>query len=267
VPLEACNSAWHVSLCAAAHLGARCAFLLWVVRFVAFFPLFLPMHSRSAPSFLGTGDCLNKTSKLGSAPCCWLSQRSLLRGNACVLTVYFSGCRHHEISAVGKDDFFAAFRMIAGGAGGITQDQVRDVLYEAMGAPPHEGPELDDFLALFEGMGNINMENFEDALDENNTKHAIRPAKQYVSVGKLKDDRVKHRRCEGASHEKMHAPVTSNQEYGWGKTDNNLEKAAPPCGKMFAHRPSFMSYYAESMVCYEEGRDLCAGPTMKAMEL
>ena len=36
---------------------------------------------------------------------------------------------------------------------------------------------------------------------------------------------------------------------------------------MFAHRPSFMSYYAESMVCFEEGRDLCAGPTMKAMEL
>jgi hypothetical protein len=52
-----------------------------------------------------------------------------------------------------------------------------------------------------------------------------------------------------------------------GQADQNIEKAMPPCGKMFAHRPSFMSYYAESMVCFEEGRDLCAGPTMKAMEL
>ena len=166
-----------------------------------------------------------------------------------------------------KDDFFAAFRMIAGGKGTITQDQIRDVLYEAMGAPAHEGPELEDFLNQFGGMGDINLESFEDALDEYNTKHSTRPAKQYVSVGKLKDDRIKHRRCEGASHEKMHAPVTTNQEYGWGKVDENLDKAVPPCGKMFAHRPSFMSYYAESMVCYEEGRDLCAGPTMKAMEL
>jgi len=168
---------------------------------------------------------------------------------------------------VSKDDFFAAFRMIAGGEGAITQEQVKDVLFEAMGAPPHEGPELDDFLSLFGGMSRITMDNFEDALEDFNTKHATRPAKQYVSVSKLKDDRIKHRRCEGASHEKMHAPVTTNQEYGWGRANDNLEKAVPPCGKMFAHRPSFMSYYAESMVCYEEGRDLCAGPTMKAMEL
>ena len=157
--------------------------------------------------------------------------------------------------------------MIAGGEGAITQEQVKDVLYEAMGSPAEEGPELDDFLRYFEGMGRITLENFEDALDEYNTHHTTRPTKQYISVGKLKDDRIKHRRCEGASHEKMHAPVTSNQEYGWGRPDENLEKAQPPCGKMFAHRPSFMSYYAESMVCYEEGRDLCAGPTMKAMEL
>ena len=157
--------------------------------------------------------------------------------------------------------------MIAGGNGAITQEQVKDVLFEAMGAPPHEGAELDEFLGQFAGMDRIAMDSFEDALDEFNTRHATRPAKQYVSVGKLKDDRIKHRRCEGASHEKMHAPVTTNQEYGWGKVDQNLEKAVPPCGKMFAHRPSFMSYYAESMVCYEEGRDLCAGPTMKAMEL
>ena len=175
-------------------------------------------------------------------------------------------CRHHDISAVSKDDFFAAFRMIAGGAGTITPDQVRDVLYEA-GAPPQEGPELDEFLHQFEGMDKINLENFEDALDEYNSRQSTRPAKQYVSVGKLKDDRIKHRRCEGATHEKMHAPITSNQEYGFGSATDNLEKAVPPCGKMFAHRPSFMSYYAESMVCYEEGRDLCAGPTMKAMEL
>jgi hypothetical protein len=33
-------------------------------------------------------------------------------------------CRHHDISAVSKDDYFAAFRMIAGGAGTITQEQV-----------------------------------------------------------------------------------------------------------------------------------------------
>ena len=176
-------------------------------------------------------------------------------------------CRHHEISAVSKEDLFAAFRMIAAAEGTITQEQIRDVLYEAMGAPAHEGPELDEFLQLFNGMNRINMETFEDMLDEFNSRHSTRPAKQYISLGKLKDDRIKHRRCTGSSHEKMHAPITTNQEYGWGGVEQNLQKAVPPCGKMFAHRPSFMSYYAESMVCFEEGRDLCAGPTMKAMEL
>ena len=132
--------------------------------------------------------------------------------------------RHHEISAVSKDDFFAAFRMVAGGEGTITPEQVKDVLYEAMGAPPHDGPEvsesrggecmtvklcqadvepaapqLDDFLRGFEGMEKLNMETFEDVLDEYNTKHVTRPAKQYVSIQKLKDDRLKHRRCEGVS--------------------------------------------------------------------
>jgi hypothetical protein len=157
--------------------------------------------------------------------------------------------------------------MIAAAEGTITQEQIRDVLYEAMGAPAHEGPELDEFLQLFNGMNRINMETFEDMLDEFNSRHSTRPAKQYISLGKLKDDRIKHRRCTGSSHEKMHAPITTNQEYGWGGMEQNLQKAVPPCGKMFAHRPSFMSYYAESMVCFEEGRDLCAGPTMKAMEL
>merc|ERR1719183_1320720 len=102
--------------------------------------------------------------------------------------------RHHEISAVSKDDFFAAFRMVAGGEGTITPEQVKDVLYEAMGAPPHDGPVLDEY----------------------NTKHVTRPAKQYVSIQKLKDDRLKHRRCEGAAHEKMHAPITTQMELGWG---------------------------------------------------
>ena len=124
-------------------------------------------------------------------------------------------CRHHEISAVSKNDMFAAFRMIAGGNGAITPDQVKDVLYEAMGALPHEGPELDEFLQAFQGMGKISADDFEDILDEYNTRHATRPAKQYISVGKLRDDRIKHRRCEGASHEKMHAPITTSQEYGW----------------------------------------------------
>lgn len=132
--------------------------------------------------------------------------------------------RHHEISAVSKDDFFAAFRMVAGGEGTITPEQVKDVLYEAMGAPPHDGPEvselrggecmtvklcqadvepaapqLDEFLRGFEGMEKLDMETFEDVLDEYNTKHVTRPAKQYVSIQKLKDDRLKHRRCEGLS--------------------------------------------------------------------
>merc|ERR1712100_255640 len=175
--------------------------------------------------------------------------------------------RHHEISAVSKDDFFAAFRMVAGGEGTITPEQVKDVLYEAMGAPPHDGPELDEFLRGFEGMEKLDMETFEDVLDEYNTKHVTRPAKQYVSLQKLKDDRLKHRRCEGAAHEKMHAPITTQMELGWGHAPTNIRKAQPPSGRMFYHRPSHMSYYAECMVCFEEGRDMCAGPTMKAMEL
>ena len=102
----------------------------------------------------------------------------------------------------------------------------------------------------------------------------------------------------------MHAPITTQMELGWGHgickcghklclrfsfsscllarfvrvlddaltkistpAPTNIRKAQPPSGRMFYHRPSHMSYYAECMVCFEEGRDMCAGPTMKAMEL
>ena len=174
--------------------------------------------------------------------------------------------RHNEIAAVSKDDFMSAFRMIAGGAGKITKEQVKDVIFEAMGrVQPDEDMET-EFLSNFE-RNEIDPEYFEDVLEEFRARFPTRPAKQYTSASKLKDDRIKHRRCDGSAFERFHTPVTTSQEYGWGDPKENFEKSVPPCGKMFAHRPSFMSYYAESMVCYEEGRDLCAGPTMKAMEL
>jgi hypothetical protein len=174
--------------------------------------------------------------------------------------------RRNEIAAVSKDDFMSAFRMIAGGKGKIVKGQIQDVLFKAMGrVRPLEEVEQ-EFAGCFE-KDEIDPEYFEDVLESYKSRFPTRPAKQYVSASKLKDDRIKHRRCDGASSDKFHAPVTTSQEYGWGDTSENFAKSAPPCGKMFAHRPSFMSYYAESMVCFEEGRDLCAGPTMKAMEL
>ena len=157
--------------------------------------------------------------------------------------------------------------MIAGGKGKIAKDQIQDVIFEAMGrVRPAEEMEQ-EFVSCFDREGDIGPEYFEDVLESYRSRFPTRPAKQYTSAAKLKDDRVKHRRCDGASSEKFHTPLTSSQEYGWGDTGENFAKSAPPCGKMFAHRPSFMSYYAESMVCFEEGRDFCAGPTMKAMEL
>uniref|UniRef100_A0A6T8MRD2 EF-hand domain-containing protein n=1 Tax=Hemiselmis andersenii TaxID=464988 RepID=A0A6T8MRD2_HEMAN len=175
--------------------------------------------------------------------------------------------KHSEISAVSKDDFFAAFRMVAGGSGTITHKEVVEVLFEAMGGVKADEAAEADFVAGFDAVeGDIDIELFEDVLDSYNLKFATRPAKQYVSSAKLRHDRMRHIRCDGGSHDKYHAPLTCGQEYGWGDPRQNIGDAELPCGKMFNHRPSFMSYYAESMVCYEEGRDLCAGPTMKSME-
>eukprot|EP00293_Proteomonas_sulcata_P008263 CAMPEP_0184309034 /NCGR_PEP_ID=MMETSP1049-20130417/17326_1 /TAXON_ID=77928 /ORGANISM="Proteomonas sulcata, Strain CCMP704" /LENGTH=193 /DNA_ID=CAMNT_0026621845 /DNA_START=78 /DNA_END=659 /DNA_ORIENTATION=+ len=175
--------------------------------------------------------------------------------------------RHHDISAISKEDFFIAFRLIAGGKGKVSQEQMKDVLFEAAGGKTIEPQQEAEFVARFDGMSEIDIEHFEDNLDDYNAQYVTRPAKQYISSSKLREDRIKHRRCEGGSHDKYHAPLTATQEYGWGNPVDNIKRSQPPSGKMFAHRPSFMSYYAESMVCYEEGRDLCAGPTMKAMEL
>jgi len=173
--------------------------------------------------------------------------------------------RHQEISAISKEDFFVAFRMVAGGAGTITKDQIKDVMHE-VGAPT-EGEDFDKFSSFFDNHDAFNLESFEDALDDFMANNPTKPAKQYVSSSKLKEDRLKHKRCEGSSAQKYHVPLTSSQEYGWGNPTDNIKRALPPCGKMFAHRPSHMSYYAECMICYEEGRDLSAGPTLKAMEL
>mmetsp|Transcript_89505 Transcript_89505/g.239347 ORF Transcript_89505/g.239347 Transcript_89505/m.239347 type:complete len:158 (+) Transcript_89505:204-677(+) len=157
--------------------------------------------------------------------------------------------------------------MIAGGRGKITKEQVSDVLFEAMGRVRAEEESEKEFLECFE-RGEVDPEYFEDIIESYKARYpSTKPSKQYISASKLRDDRVKHRRCDGSSSDKFVAPVTSSQEYGWGDAGENLVKATRPCGKMFAHRPSFMSYYAESMVCFEEGRDFCAGPTMKAMEL
>ena len=157
--------------------------------------------------------------------------------------------------------------MVAGGSGKITHEQVLEVLFEAMGGVRADESQEQEFLKGFENVSAmIDIELFEDVLDAYNLRFPTRPAKQYVSSSKLQDDRLRHRRCEGASHDKYHAPLTCNQEFGWGDAVRNLEEAKLPCGRMFYHRPSNMSYYAECMVCYDEGRDLCAGPTMKAME-
>jgi hypothetical protein len=175
--------------------------------------------------------------------------------------------RHNEISAVSKDDFFSAFRMVAGGSGKIDKEQIGEVLSEALGGARPDPVMESEFMAGFVGIeGSIDIEVFENVLDSFNLKFSTRPAKQYISAAKLRDDRLRHRRSDGDSYNKFHAPVTTSQEYGWGDAKNNISKCELPCGKMFCHKPSFMSYYAESMVCYEEGRDLCAGPTMKAME-
>ncbi len=174
--------------------------------------------------------------------------------------------RRNEIAAVSRDDFMSSFRMIAGGKGKIEKEQIPDVLFEAMGRVRLEEEIEQEFVTCFEN-DVIDPEYFEDVLESYKSRFPTRPAKQYTSAAKLRDDRVKHRRCDGSSSEKFHTPLISSQEYGWGDTSENFAKSVPPCGKMFAHRPSFMSYYAESMVCFEEGRDFCAGPTMKAMEL
>ena len=48
-----------------------------------------------------------------------------------------------------KEDFFSSFRMIAGGTGTVNQEQIKDVLFEAMGGvKPEQEAEL-DFLAYF----------------------------------------------------------------------------------------------------------------------
>jgi hypothetical protein len=157
--------------------------------------------------------------------------------------------------------------MVAGGSGKIEKDQVSEVLVEALGGARPDPVMEAEFMSGFSGIeGKIDIEIFEDILDSFNEKFSTRPAKQYISAAKLRDDRIRHRRCDGGSYDKFHAPVTTNQEYGWGDPKDNIQRSELPCGRMFCHKPSFMSYYAESMVCYEEGRDLCAGPTMKAME-
>lgn len=178
----------------------------------------------------------------------------------------FSLYRHGDISGVSKEDFFAAFRFIAGGKGTVSKEQVKDVLYEALGGTESDNGETDDFLKNFEEGTEYDIEKFEDILDAYNQVQLARPSKEYISVGKLREDRTKHKRCAGGSHEKYHTPLTTNMDYGWGDAQHNFQRSIPPCGKMFAHRPSFMSYYAEAMVCFEEGRDLCAGPTMRAMD-
>eukprot|EP00287_Rhodomonas_sp_CCMP768_P004575 CAMPEP_0196719166 /NCGR_PEP_ID=MMETSP1091-20130531/2223_1 /TAXON_ID=302021 /ORGANISM="Rhodomonas sp., Strain CCMP768" /LENGTH=195 /DNA_ID=CAMNT_0042060053 /DNA_START=16 /DNA_END=603 /DNA_ORIENTATION=+ len=178
----------------------------------------------------------------------------------------FSLYKHGDISGVSKEDFFAAFRFIAGGKGTVTKEQIKDVLYEALGGTESDNNETEQFVKCFEEGEEYGIEQFEDILDAYNAEQLARPSKEYNSVGKLREDRVKHKRCTGHSHEKFHTPLTTSMEYGWGDPRDNFHRSRPPCGKMFAHRPSFMSYYAEAMVCFEEGRDLCAGPTMKAME-
>lgn len=183
------------------------------------------------------------------------------------LTVWAPGVRHGEISAVSKEDFFSSFRLIAGGSGKVNHEQIKDVLFEAMGGLKPEPEAEADFLAFFDPSALVDSEQFEDALDEYNRKQTFRPAKQYVSSKKLLEDRMKHKRSDGHTFQKYHAPLTAMQEYGWGDPAKNIRAAAPPSGRMFYHRPSHMSYYAECIACYEEGRDMCAGPTMKAMEM
>ena len=107
----------------------------------------------------------------------------------------------------------SAFRMIAGGKGKIGKDQIQDVIFEAMGrVRPSEEMEQ-EFVSCFE-RETIDPEYFEDVLESYRSRFPTRPAKQYTSAAKLRDDRVKHRRCDGTSSEKFHTPITSSQEYG-----------------------------------------------------
>eukprot|EP00961_Rhodomonas_salina_P264251 3571607-Rhodomonas_salina.1 len=135
---------------------------------------FFGITSLGPPNMFSLYRCVAAASSLHTAvvPSAEPTARATLVVSLAILT-FLSHCRHGDISGVSKEDFFAAFRFIAGGKGTVSKEQVtdapspviclatlsavltsllqvKDVLYEALGGTESDNGETDDFLKNFE---------------------------------------------------------------------------------------------------------------------
>jgi hypothetical protein len=191
--------------------------------------------------------------------------------------------KYDRIGAVPKPDFRQAFRMVAGAKGFLTVDDFGAVVGEALNGGFASPDEVEEFKALVDPTRahHIGPDYFDELLDKMQrippphpptltpppppVTSDVKPCKEYTSIQELTDHRHRHHRMLADPHEKFRAPVTNNQIYGWGgraPLGRTLGTNAP----LFRHKPSYMSFYSETLAAYEDGRDFVAGPTMKALE-
>ena len=98
------------------------------------------------------------------------------------------------------------------GSGGITPDEVEDLLFQTYGFPPLEN-EVEMFMEKFDlnQDGKVTLEEFKKALtvirEEMKTKSGS--AVEYTSHNKMKEERFKHKRMNNEVQDKYKLPMTS----------------------------------------------------------
>eukprot|EP00294_Goniomonas_avonlea_P012043 CAMPEP_0114559124 /NCGR_PEP_ID=MMETSP0114-20121206/10756_1 /TAXON_ID=31324 /ORGANISM="Goniomonas sp, Strain m" /LENGTH=197 /DNA_ID=CAMNT_0001744577 /DNA_START=6 /DNA_END=599 /DNA_ORIENTATION=- len=177
--------------------------------------------------------------------------------------------KYDSAACVSTADFLTAFRSVASaGQLVVNQENIAALLRDALGGDRDPlQDDIDFFLSKWPEGHVINQMDFSIALKAYHDIHDLKPAKEYVSFRQLRDDKIKHKRPIADPHQSMRHMATTNQEYGWGgAATTKASIASNLSGNIFAHKPSFLSFYSEFVTCAEDGRDFVPGPTLRAVE-
>ena len=115
------------------------------------------------------------------------------------------------------------------GSGGITPDEVEDLLFQTYGFPPLEN-EVEMFMEKFDlnQDGKVTLEEFKKALSviREEMKKKSSGAVEYKSHNKMKEERFKHKRMNNEVQDKYKLPMTSAQTNGFFVKDKQQQEIA-----------------------------------------
>ena len=134
------------------------------------------------------------------------------------------------INVFSDEEFERAFlKMDKDGSGGITPDEVEDLLFQTYGFPPLE-QEVEMFMEKFDlnQDGKVTLEEFKKALVviREEMKKKSGTATEYTSHNKMKEERFKHKRMNNEVQDKYKLPMTSAQTNGFFVKDKQQQEIA-----------------------------------------